>query len=246
MNMKRIPRFYKDVTVGIDSMTKKYNLLLDGKTVKTPLGEPLQFASELIASAVSTEWKHQEEFVVPNTMPMSSMTMTYIDIDSKMDRQDKLAQFNRFLMTDTIRFPQEDRNSALSKEQAMAWEPVIGFFKSKYGIQISQSESGFGVPPGSDEEIKLVNEMILSENRYDGLRLTILETAAKYLKSGSVGIALLEGALNPERAFQAAYVEEIVQRREWGEVEGDHDLNDAETMVWLHGIDVLNSCLVSS
>ena len=244
--MKRIPRFYKEVSVGFDSLSKRYNLLLDGKSVKTPLGESLQFNSELIASAISTEWKHQDEFVVPNTMPMSTMMMTYIDIDSKIDRRDKLAQFNRFLMTDTLRFPHEDPNSTLFKEQTNAWEPVLGFFKSKYGVQISQSTSGFGVPPGADEEIKRINDVVLSEDRYDGLRLTILETAAKYLKSGSVGIALLEEAITPEQAFHAGYIEEIVQRREWGEVEGDHDLNDAETMVWLHGVDVLNSCLVSS
>jgi chaperone required for assembly of F1-ATPase len=66
------------------------------------------------------------------------------------------------------------------------------------------------------------------------------------LKSGSIGIALLEGALTPKDAFEAAYVEEIVQRREWGEVEGDHDLNDAETMLWLNGIRLLNNCLVSA
>lgn len=244
--MKRIPRFYKDVSVGIDSNTKRFNLLLDGKTVKTPLGESFQLESDLIASAITTEWKHQEDFLVPNTMPMSTMMMTYIDIDSKISRKDKLHQISRFLLTDTIRFPDENLESTLAKEQERVWQPVLNFFTSAYGIPISQSPVGFGIPEGSQEEVHKINNLILSDERYCGLRLTILETAAKYLKSGSIGISLLEGALTPDSAFQAAYVEEIVQRREWGECEGDHDLNDAETMLWLHGIDVLNSCLVSS
>lgn len=244
--MKRIPRFYKDVSVGFDSATKRYNLLLDGKTVKTPLGESFHVESDVIASAITTEWKHQEEFLVPNTMPMSTMLMTYIDIDSKIERNDKLQQINRFLLTDTVRFPDENQQSTLAKEQERVWQPVLNFFTSTYGIPISQSRTGFGIPPGSEEEIERINQIVLSPQQFSGIRLTVLETAAKYLKSGSIGIALMEGALTPDSAFDAAYVEEIVQRREWGECEGDHDLNDAETILWLRGIDVLNSCLVAS
>jgi chaperone required for assembly of F1-ATPase len=122
---------------------------------------------------------------------------------------------------------------------------VLEFFQQR-GIHISQSPNGIAVPAGAEVEIATINREILAEDRFDPLRLTVLETAAKYLKSGSIGIALLEGALTPKDAFEAAYVEEIVQRREWGEVEGDHDLNDAETMLWLNGIRLLNNCLVSA
>lgn len=243
--MKRIPRFYKDVSVVLNSDTKKLNLFLDGKSVKTPLGEAFQLPSEPVAHAITTEWKHQGEFVVPNTMPMTTMMMTYIDIDSKIERKSKLDQLNRFLMTDTIRYPHEDPESSLGKEQEAAWKPILELFESRFGIRISQSRGGFSLPPEASTEIQQINEKILTEVRYDGLRLTILETAAKYLKSGSVGIALMEGFVDPETAFKAAFVEEIVQRREWGEVEGDHDLGDAETMLWLHGVDVLNGAIVS-
>ena len=233
--MKRIKRFYDSVSIA-PSREGKFGLLLNGKTVKTPLGEHLLFPNEAVASAVATEWQLQKEFVVPNTMPMSTIMMTYIDIDSKANRTDKLEQINRFLQTDTLRFPDSKKDSKLWKLQKEKWEPILSFMDSR-GTPISQSLSGFGLPLETEAEVKAINESILSS--YDMLKLTMLETAAKYLKSGSTGIGLIEGVVSPSQAFEAAYVEELSQRAEWGLVEGDHDVNDAETLLWLNGISIL-------
>jgi len=239
--MKRIKRFYDKVSIGKNS-SNTFSLLLDGKAVKTPLGEKMLFDSEGVACAIATEWELQKDYIVPNTMPMNTIMMTYMDVDSKVSRGDKLAQIGRFLQTDTIRFPDTLVGSDLHAQQLISWQPVLDFFDSR-GIRITQSMNGFAIPPGAEDEINRIKSEILKE--FTPLRLTVLETAAKYLKSGTVGIALLENAINPQAAFDAANVEEIVQRREWGEAEGDHDINDAETMLWLNGIRLLNNCLVS-
>jgi ATP synthase F1 complex assembly factor 2 len=233
--MKRVKKFYDAVDVRRSS-EGLFELFLDGKTVRTPLGAKLQLGSEPIASALATEWQLQTDFVVPNAMPMNTIVMTNMDIDSKMNRREKIDQINRFFQTDTIRFPDIDDKSKLSINQKEKWNNIFNLLESR-GVKITQSTSLFGLPETTDDEILNIHKKIV--DNYDSLKLTMLETGAKYLKSGCLSIGLIEGFITPQEAYEAAYVEELTQRAEWGLVEGDHDLNDAETMLWLNGIHLL-------
>jgi chaperone required for assembly of F1-ATPase len=234
--MKRIKRFYDTVAVG-QIEPGRFNLLLNNKAVKTPLGENLSFATRGIAAAVATEWELQDEYVIPNTMPINTILMTHIDIDSKLRREEKLQQINRFIQTDTLRFPDTDMRGRLFSAQIETWEKVLSYIRSR-GVEFSQSPNGIALPEKVEEDIELINKIFVE--RYDSVQLSILETASKYLKSGSTAIGLLDGVLTPIEAFEAAYVEELCQRKEWGLVEGDHDIADAETMLWLNGISLLS------
>ena len=235
--MKRVKKFYGTVEVSRTS-GGLYQLLLNGKSLKTPLGANMQVPSEAVATAAATEWELQDGFVIPNTMPINTIIMTNLDIDSHSDRGEKLKQINRFFQTDTIRFPDLDSRSKLAIIQQEKWQPIFNYLSSQ-GVKISQSTGGFSLPNSTEKEIENVHEKIV--DKYDSLKLTMLETASKYLKSGSIGIGLIEGILTPDHAFEAAYVEELAQRTEWGLVEGEHDLTDAETLLWLNGISLLGS-----
>ena len=234
--MKRIKRFYDTVSIG-QLGSNKFNILLNNKAVKTPLGEDLSFATKGIASAVATEWQLQNEYIVPNTMPINTILMTHIDIDSKMPRIEKFQQINRFIQTDTLRFPDTDEKSKLYMAQGEKWSKILSYLSSK-GIKFSQSSNGIALPDSTEQEIKEINKTFME--RYSSLELSMLETASKYLKSGSTAISLIDGIVSPSEAFEAAYVEELCQRKEWGLVEGDHDIADAETMLWLDGISLLS------
>jgi ATP synthase F1 complex assembly factor 2 len=234
--MKRLKRFYD--TVDIQRVSNdQYKLLLNGKSVKTPLGSHYVLPSEPVASAIATEWELQQEFVIPNTMPMNTILMTNIDLDSNMERSEKLAQINKYFQTDTLRFPDLDTESNLSRLQAEKWKPILDFLVAR-NVRFTQATGGFALPPSTEDEILEMNDKLLSP--YDSLKLTMLETASKYLKSGSTAVGLIDGVIGPEQAFEAANVEELAQRAEWGLVEGDHDLHDAETRLWLHGIGFLS------
>jgi ATP synthase F1 complex assembly factor 2 len=237
--MKRVKKFYDSVQVERAS-SGLYQLLLNGKTLKTPLGANMKIPSEGVAVAAATEWELQHDYVIPNTMPINTIVMTHLDIDSNTERLDKVKQINRFFQTDTIRFPELESSSKLARFQQEKWKPIFDYLSSR-GVVFSQSSGGFSLPETTEAEIERVHEKIVDQ--YDGLKLTMLDTAAKYLKSGSIGIGLIEGVLTPEQAFEAAFVEELDQRTEWGLVGGDHDLNDAENLLWLNGISLLGSLL---
>jgi ATP synthase mitochondrial F1 complex assembly factor 2 len=236
--MKRLKRFY-DI-VSVDALgDSQFRLLLDGRQVRTPLMKPLILPNEGVASAIASEWELQSEFVVPNTMPMNTMFMTWIDVDSPITHRDKWNQITKYFRTDTLRFAEPDVQSALSKAQNRTWEPIESFIESKIGSRISKSSNGFIVPDFADSEIQSVYDNIV--RKYPPVKLTILETAAKFTKSGTVGLALVENVISTDQAYNAAFVEETYQRENWGVAEGDHDLNEAEAMLWLSGVSILSS-----
>ena len=176
-------------------------------------------------------------------MPINTIMMTYIDVDSRMSRNEKLEQINRYIQTDTVRFPDTDPESELAALQTAKWGKVHSFLE-KNGVRIDRSLNGIGIPASATNEIEQINTGIMA--KYNPLTLTMLETASKYLKSGTIGISLLEGIVSPREAFEAAYVDELWQRTNWGLVEGDHDISDAETMLWLNGISILASLVDKS
>jgi len=243
LGMKRLKKFYE--TVSIDRVVQNnsissYRLMLDGRQVRTPLGDLLILPNEAVAAAVAAEWQLQSSYVVPNSMPISTVLMTNIDVDSKQDRSEHLTRILRYFQTDTVRFPENDRSKVLFSVQKDRWRPIFEYFAMK-GVSISQSSTGLALPESTQSELQTVNDKILS--CYDSLGLSVLETASKYLKSGSLAVGLLDGKLCPEEAFKAAFVEELCQRDVWGLVEGDHDLNQSETMLWLHGLRLVSSLL---
>lgn len=242
--MKRIKKFYDTVSIEpvLNAKSSPFKLLLDGKQVRTPLGEHFHLRNEAIAAAVATEWQLQTNFVVPNSMPLSTVLMTNMDIDSKLKRTEHLSQIYKYFQTDSLRFPELDIKSKLGTMQVERWDPVFTFLKAR-NVPFTQSKAGFLLPESTESEIHTIDEVIMPS--YDSLGLTIIETASKYLKSASIALALVEGVLSPTEAFEAAFVEEIYQRSEWGLVEGDHDINDAETHLWLHGIRLLCTSLKS-
>ena len=67
-------RFYKDVSVGPD-----LSILLDGRSVKTPMKAKLLLPSAALAEAVADEWRAQVKVINPALMPLTRLANTAID-----------------------------------------------------------------------------------------------------------------------------------------------------------------------
>ena len=77
-----IRRFYKDVTLGEvpGAKTPGYQVLLDGRGVKTVAGAA-QIAPTLpLAEALAAEWRQQGEKIDPASLPLRDMADYAIDV----------------------------------------------------------------------------------------------------------------------------------------------------------------------
>ncbi len=66
-------RFYKIATV---SEAAPYQILLDGRAVKTPAKRPLVLPTRAAAEAVAHEWNAQGTEINPGTMPLTRFANT--------------------------------------------------------------------------------------------------------------------------------------------------------------------------
>ncbi|KAF8894692.1 hypothetical protein BD779DRAFT_1502408 [Infundibulicybe gibba] len=121
-------------TVGIETRGGALGVTLDGRTLKTPAGNPLLLPPRktLLATLIAAEWDHQEKLLKPHTLPMTSIATRALDalVDASTRAEVQRALLN-YLDTDTICF-HEDYPPPLTKEKLGAvlagfdhWEMAV-------------------------------------------------------------------------------------------------------------------------
>eukprot|EP00929_Paragymnodinium_shiwhaense_P003450 TRINITY_DN103989_c0_g1_i1.p1 TRINITY_DN103989_c0_g1~~TRINITY_DN103989_c0_g1_i1.p1 ORF type:complete len:320 (-),score=72.31 TRINITY_DN103989_c0_g1_i1:161-1120(-) len=228
-NPKSIKRFYKDVAVGScgDDDTS-WQILLDGKAVKTPKHSPLHLPTKAVAEAVAAEWDAQVEKVKPTEMPLTTMGCTAVDIVKLGGLDACVGRLLPFLQTDTICF--EDDHEKLVDLQRKEWGPVRQWFEDRFNVQLGIA-TGLGVPNHPEGTVEPVQQHLETLSVWD---MCALEIATDTCKSLIVALALMERAdVAPEDAFRWALLEEHFQIERWGLVEGEHDVAHEDILNWL-------------
>ena len=72
-SMRDRKRFYD--TVGVEKVVigdgvERWEVKVDGRTVRTPRGVKLRVPSEVLARTIAGEWARQSEFLQPEDMPI--------------------------------------------------------------------------------------------------------------------------------------------------------------------------------
>ena len=85
-----------------------FGVTLDGRVLKSPMGQTLALPSQHLAYAVAAEWDSQEKHLQPSQMPLMTLTCTALDqaaFHPNHYRQQALA----YLPTDTVSSPRRAR-----------------------------------------------------------------------------------------------------------------------------------------
>jgi len=120
----------------------------------------------------------------------------------------------------------------LSKMQKEYLPPIIQAYEDKYQIKLLTTTSILPLKQQADTHTKLENIL----KSYDPLVLAALERATRTLKSVLLPLMMIEGHIDPEKCIHAANLEGIAQRQVWGDVEGDHDVEDVEIQRWMGAV----------
>ena len=111
-------RFYKDVSVGDDR-----TILLDGRSVKTPMKTILTLPTVTLAEAVADEWRAQEKVINPALMPLTKLANTAIDRVGT-ERPHVAGEVVAFAANDLVCY-RAGGPSELVTLQARHWNPVL-------------------------------------------------------------------------------------------------------------------------
>lgn len=205
----RVSRFWKEVTVAPHT-DGGWAVLLDGRTPKTPAKAQLVLPTEAAAQLVADEWAAQGEFLDPNTMPATRLASTAIDRIGQA-REPVADEIAAYAGTDVVCYLAE-HPTPLVKRQEAAWTPWREWAAGEMGVAL---EPAVGIihQPQSEASIARVKAHALT---LDDMRLTGLATAVPLLGSAVLALALEQGVLPGEEAFDLSRIDELFQEEQWG------------------------------
>lgn len=186
-----------------------FSVLLDGRGVKTPAGQPLAAPVRVLGEAIAAEWDAQGERIDPATMPLTRLANTIIDgvAAAPAPVADEVAQF---LGSDLLCY-RADTPAGLVARQAQHWDPVLDWARDALGARFILGQGVMFVAQ-PDRAIAAARAQIPS----DPWRLGAVHMVTTLTGSALLALALAHGALDTEAAWAAAHVDEDWNMDQWG------------------------------
>ena len=203
-------RFYERATASETSGEGGFAVLLDGKPVRTPARRPLAAPTQALAQAIADEWNAQEDVIDPARMPLTRLANAVID--AVADRPEPVAdEIARYLDSDLL-FYRADAPEGLIAREAQMWDPVLSWARDELGALFMQVQ---GVVHATQprEAVAAARAAIPA----DIWRLGAVSSITTLTGSALLALALAHRAIDAERAWAAAHVDEDWQMAQWGE-----------------------------
>ncbi|KAL1422977.1 hypothetical protein MTO96_021569 [Rhipicephalus appendiculatus] len=227
-------RFYPD----------QFEVCLDQRKIKTPLGKLLLIPNEALAVAVATEWDCQQKEINPHEMHLTGLCNTVLDNPSKKTKEDMASDILEFLESDTLcyRMDEPDDLVVLQKEQ---WDPLLRWYEERFGVRL-EAKSDLTVSKLPQEVCDVMSKHLMSYSLWGAHRLcehftrafifllvrnnSGIQYGTESLKSLVLFQAALAQHLSVEQAVMLGRLESEFQTSRWGSVEWAHDLDREQVL----------------
>ena len=206
---KALPRrFYKIVEVSANNA-----VLLDGRSIKTPLKATLALPTLALASAVAAEWAAQVDVINPTTMPLTKLANTAID-RATSERQVILSEIVDYAGTDLVCYFATTPETLVQK-QKHHWLPVLDWARNQLGATFAVAHGISHVAQTPDA----IAAYRLHISALSAWRLTGVYVLTTLTGSALLSAMLEKNAISAANAWAATHVDEDFQIAHWGEDE---------------------------
>lgn len=203
-------RFYK--AAGVAAVEGGgFQVQLDGRPIRSPAKAALTFPTRALAEAVAAEWDAQGETVHPHTMPLMQLASTAVDL-VPAKRGEIIEAVAAYAETDLVCYRAE-HPQPLVERQTRLWQPLLDWVALRHdaALVVCHGLMPRPQPPAALRALRAVVEGC------DDWGLAALQTVTGACGSLVVALALLEGRISPDEAFDAAQLDETYQIEHWGE-----------------------------
>jgi len=202
-------RFYK--TVSVEAVPGGFEVRLDNRPIRSPAKAPLVFAGEPLAQGVAAEWEAQADEINPHAMPLMQLASTAVDLIGK-GREAIVDGVVAYAETDLLCYRAEHPRN-LVERQAQAWQPLLDWATLRFDAPLHVN-AGLMPKPQPPEALRALRRAV---EAYDDWTLSALQTATGACGSLVVALALIEGRIDAEEAFDVSQLDETFQIEAWGE-----------------------------
>ncbi|MFL6775709.1 MAG: ATP12 family chaperone protein, partial [Sphingomicrobium sp.] len=193
-------RFWKDVAV--DAVSDGWTVTLDDRPVKTPARAPLVVPAQALAEAIGEEWRDMGEKIDPRAMPLTGLANAAIDRVGA-DRRLFADSLANYAQADLACYRAEGP-PGLVERQEQEWDRLLGWARRRYDVDFATTSGLMHVSQPSST-IEQLGHAVAS---LDSFRLAGLSPLVTIGGSLVAGLAVLEKAIAPERAWEAVTIDE--------------------------------------
>ena len=201
-------RFWK--TAAATESDGGWTIELDGRPVRTPARATLTLPSQELAEAVASEWNAVEEKIDPRQMPLTGLANAAIDRVAA-DRQAFADSLGRYGESDLACYRAEGPRT-LVERQEQQWDALLGWARRRFDVDFRTTAGIIHVP----QPAATIERLRHAVGALDPFRLAALSPLVTIGGSLVAGLAVLEGALSPEQAWDAVSLDDRWQLEQWG------------------------------
>ena len=201
-------RFWSTATA--EACEGGFTVRLDGRAVKTPAKTALVVPTLALAEGLAAEWDGQQGKVKPATMPLTRMANSAIDKVAPM-RAEVIEELSRYGGTDLLCY-RATYPAALIDRQAAAWDPLLDWSATalEAPLRVTQGIVHVTQPPAS--LTRLQNHVAA----FSDFGLAGLHDLVAISGSLVLALAVAQGRLTAEDAFDLSRIDSQWQAEQWG------------------------------
>ena len=188
-----------------------WQILLDGKPIRTPVRRRLRMPTRALAEAIGAEWAEQgPELHVPS-MRLTKLATASVDLRPD-GRRPAERQVLDYLGTDMLCYRASHPGGLVSRQQAV-WQPWLDWLERAFDVRLPVVQ---GVLPQEIDPEALARLRPVVEG-LDDWRLVAAHAAVTGTGSLVLGLAMTDAVLQPDEAFAAAALDDLYSVEHWGD-----------------------------
>lgn len=190
---------------------KGFAVTLDGRVPKTPSAQPLHLPTRSLADAIAAEWETQSETIDPFSIPLTRLANVAID-RTPLSRDAMVEEVVRYCETDLLCHLADAPQELIDRQNA-GWCPVRDWAAGTLGLRLV-AVAGIIATQQPEASLDAARRHAAG---LDDFRLTGLAWAVPLFGSALLGLAVEQGRLQAEAAFDLSRIDELWQIEQWGE-----------------------------
>jgi chaperone required for assembly of F1-ATPase len=188
-----------------------FEVRLDNRPIRSPAKAPFVIPSEPLARGIAAEWEAQGDQIAPAEMPLMQLASTAVDLIGQK-REAIIDGVAGYAGTDLLCYRAE-HPQPLVERQAQRWQPLLDWATLRYDAPL-QVCAGLMPKPQPAEALRALRAAV---EAMDDWTLSAFQTATGACGSLVVALALFEGRIDAEEAFEISQLDETFQIEQWGE-----------------------------
>lgn len=201
-------RFWKEAqAVKRDA---RWAVELDGRPLRTPAKAVLALPTAALAEAVAREWAEADATIAPFAMPLTGLANAAIELVAP-NPEAFAARLAKYGESDLLCYRAE-APAVLAEREAAAWDALLTWSRRRFDVEFRITAGITHVPQPEATVARLAHAVAM----LDPFRLAALSPLVTVGGSLVAALAVVEGAVTADKAWQAVTVDDCWQAQQWG------------------------------